>query len=59
MLALDQWALERAINLQKLVLEAYENFQFHLIYQQLHNFCVVDMGGFYLDILNKLTTGKQ
>ena len=51
MLAIDQWALERARNLQKLVLEAYDNFQFHLIYQQLHNFCVVDMGGFYLDIL--------
>jgi isoleucyl-tRNA synthetase len=51
LLALDQWALGRTIRLQKLVIEAYENFQFHLIYQQLHQFCVVDMGGFYLDIL--------
>ncbi len=51
MLALDQWALARAHDLQKEVLEAYEQFQFHVIYQKLHHFCVVDMGGFYLDIL--------
>ncbi len=51
MLALDQWALQRTQDLQKEVLEAYEQFQFHLIYQKLHQFCVVDMGGFYLDIL--------
>jgi isoleucyl-tRNA synthetase len=51
LLALDQWALARAQELQKEVLEAYEQFQFHVIYQKLHQFCVVDMGGFYLDIL--------
>ena len=51
MLALDQWAFARAHDLQKEVLEAYEQFQFHVIYQKLHHFCVVDMGGFYLDIL--------
>ena len=51
MLALDQWALQRAHDLQKEVLQAYEEFQFHLIYQKLHQFCVVDMGGFYLDVL--------
>ncbi|MGE5242158.1 MAG: isoleucine--tRNA ligase [Bacteroidota bacterium] len=51
LLALDQWALKRAHDLQREVLEAYEQFQFHLIYQKLHQFCVVDMGGFYLDIL--------
>jgi isoleucyl-tRNA synthetase len=51
LLALDQWALARAHELQKEILEAYEQFQFHMIYQKLHQFCVVDMGGFYLDIL--------
>ena len=51
MLALDRWAVSRAHELQKEVIEAYEQFQFHLIYQKLHQFCVVDMGGFYLDIL--------
>ncbi|MHB8744024.1 MAG: isoleucine--tRNA ligase [Sulfuricaulis sp.] len=51
MLALDRWALQRAHDLQKEILDAYEQFQFHLIYQKLHQFCVVDMGGYYLDIL--------
>ncbi|MCR4301413.1 MAG: class I tRNA ligase family protein, partial [Sulfuricaulis sp.] len=51
MLLLDRWALARAHDLQNEVLEAYEQFQFHMIYQKLHQFCVVDMGGFYLDIL--------
>lgn len=51
MLPLDKWALARAHDLQKEVVEAYEQFQFHQIYQKLHQFCVVDMGGFYLDIL--------
>ena len=51
MLALDRWALQRAHDLQKEILNAYEQFQFHLIYQKLHQFCVVDMGGYYLDIL--------
>ena len=30
---------------------AYRSYDFHLIYQKLHNFCVVDLGGFYLDVL--------
>jgi isoleucyl-tRNA synthetase len=51
MLSLDQWALQRAHDLQNEILDAYENFQFHQIYQKVHHFCIVDMGGFYLDIL--------
>jgi isoleucyl-tRNA synthetase len=51
MLALDRWAVERSGALQQELLEAYETYQFHHIYQKLHNFCVVDMGGFYLDII--------
>ncbi|MEJ2523849.1 MAG: class I tRNA ligase family protein, partial [Gammaproteobacteria bacterium] len=51
MLALDRWALERARALQAEVVRAYGDYEFHLIYQKVHNFCVVDMGGFYLDVL--------
>ena len=51
MLALDLWALDRAASLQTEIVEAYEKFQFHLVTQKLHNFCVRDMGGFYLDII--------
>jgi len=51
MIALDRWALDRAQRLQEAVIAAYLDFQFHLIYQKIHNFCVVDMGGFYLDVI--------
>jgi isoleucyl-tRNA synthetase len=51
MLALDRWALSRTRELQHEVVAAYRSYDFHVIYQKLHNFCVVDLGGFYLDVL--------
>jgi len=51
MVVLDQWAVDRAAKLQAEILKAYDSYQFHQIYQKLHRFCVVDMGGFYLDII--------
>jgi isoleucyl-tRNA synthetase len=51
MLALDRWALARTRELQAEVTEAYRKYAFHLIYQKVHNFCIVDLGGFYLDVL--------
>lgn len=51
MLALDCWAVDRARLVQEEVLEAYEGYQFHFIYQKLHQFCAIDMGSFYLDII--------
>jgi isoleucyl-tRNA synthetase len=51
LLALDRWALARAHALQAEILEAYRNYTFHLIYQKVHNFCSVDLGGFYLDVI--------
>ena len=51
MLSLDRWAVARAYQLQQQIIEAYRNYNFHIIYQKLHNFCAVDMGGFYLDII--------
>ena len=51
MLSLDRWAVARANELQQEIIEAYTAYNFHIIYQKLHNFCSVDMGGFYLDII--------
>lgn len=51
MLVLDQWIVQRTTVLQAEIVEAYSNYQFHLIYQKLHNFCISDLGGFYLDII--------
>lgn len=50
MLALDQWAVCETARLQNEIIMAYDDYQFHLIYQKLHRFCVVEMSGFYLDI---------
>ncbi len=51
MLALDRWAVDRAALLQEEIVAAYDGYNFHHVYQKLHNFCVNDMGGFYLDVI--------
>lgn len=51
MLALDRWVVDAAARLQQEIISAYDNYQFHLVHQKLHNFCVVELGGFYLDII--------
>jgi isoleucyl-tRNA synthetase len=33
------------------VLQAYEQYEFHVVYQTIHHFCAVEMSAFYLDIL--------
>ncbi len=51
MVMLDRWIMEKARVIQEEIKEAYESYQFHLIVQKLHHFCVTDLGGFYLDII--------
>ncbi|HSN22957.1 MAG TPA: isoleucine--tRNA ligase, partial [Methylomicrobium sp.] len=51
LLALDRWIMDRAWQLQEEVKAAYEAYQFQSIYQKVHHFCVIDLGGFYLDVI--------
>jgi isoleucyl-tRNA synthetase len=51
MLTLDRWIVDAAARLQQEIIAAYDSYQFHLVYQKVHNFCVVELGGFYLDII--------
>lgn len=51
MMELDRWALSRLQGLNERILKAYEDFNFHLVYHNLHNFCVLDLSSFYLDII--------
>jgi isoleucyl-tRNA synthetase len=51
MIALDVWALGRARELQSEIIEAYRDYAFHLIYHKVHNFCIVDLSAFYLDVV--------
>lgn len=47
----DKWAMLKLDNLIKKVNEAYSTYEFHLMFHAIHNFCVVDMSNFYLDII--------
>jgi isoleucyl-tRNA synthetase len=61
LVAIDQWAIAKTFALQNEVVTAYRNYEFHKIYQEIHNFCVVELGGFYLDIIKDrlYTTGAD
>ncbi len=48
---LDRWALNRLQDLNEKTQKAYEDFEFHLVYHHLHNFCVLDLSSFYLDVI--------
>jgi len=48
---IDRWALLALERLKERVKRAYEEFEFHRVYQLVYNFCVVDMSSFYLDVL--------
>lgn len=48
---IDHWALMRLDEVVKTCREAYENFEYHIIFHAIHNFCVIDMSNFYLDVL--------
>jgi len=51
MVALDRWVLGKAAQLQKEIVEAYDNYEFHNVVHKLMNFCTTELGGFYLDII--------
>ena len=48
---LDRWIIEKTRRLQNQIVLAYADYEFHVIYQLIHNFCTVELGSFYLDII--------
>ncbi|MCK5810375.1 MAG: isoleucine--tRNA ligase, partial [Cocleimonas sp.] len=50
MLALDRWAVAQAAKSQAKIIDAYNEMQFHLVYQEILHFCSIQMGSLYLDI---------
>jgi isoleucyl-tRNA synthetase len=56
---IDRWALHQLEMLKERVLTAYQDFAFHVIYQDVNGFCTVEMSSFYLDILkDRMYTSK-
>lgn len=48
---IDKWALLKLDDLIDKVNAAYAAFDYHIVFHAIHNFCVIDMSNFYLDIL--------
>jgi len=56
---MDRWALHRLQEIVRRVREAYDKYQFHMVYYTLYNFCTVDLSALYLDVLkDRLYTSK-
>ncbi len=51
MLEVDRFALYRLQGLVRRAIAAYKNFEFHVVYHDLYNYCTLDLGSFYLDVL--------
>ena len=47
----DKWALLRMERVRNEVTEAMDEYQFHVMYHAVHNFCTVDLSAIYLDVL--------
>ncbi|MGD8560950.1 MAG: isoleucine--tRNA ligase [Desulfarculaceae bacterium] len=48
---LDRLMLHRLQELIGRLRKAYDEFSYHVVYHALHNYCVVDLSNFYLDII--------
>ncbi|MGR5064182.1 isoleucine--tRNA ligase [Photobacterium sp. DNB22_13_2] len=60
MVALDRWAVGRAMAAQEEIIKAYDEYNLHTVTQRLMQFCSVEMGSFYLDVIkDRQYTAKQ
>jgi isoleucyl-tRNA synthetase len=51
LLEIDRWALGKLEELVARVERSYDEYEFHVLYHAVHNFCSVEMSAFYLDVL--------
>ncbi|PKF79391.1 isoleucine--tRNA ligase [Vibrio sp. vnigr-6D03] len=60
MVALDRWAVGRAQAAQEEIVKAYGEYNTHAVTQRLMQFCSIEMGSFYLDVIkDRQYTAKQ
>lgn len=60
LIALDAWIINQSKMLQEKIRKHYDHYEFHLIYHEIHNFCVNQLGSLYLDIIkDRQYTGKE
>lgn len=51
LLPLDKWVIGHAAKIQQEVIQAYDEYNFHAIYQAVTHFCSIELGAFYLDVI--------
>ena len=61
LLELDKWILSELSFLQVDLIGLYKSYSYHQVIQRIHNFCVNQLGGIYLDIIKdrQYTTQKD
>ncbi|HAH21084.1 MAG: isoleucine--tRNA ligase [Omnitrophica WOR_2 bacterium GWF2_43_52] len=60
MLEVDRYILSCAYSLLEKVTKYYEAFEFYKVYQEIYQFCIVQMSNFYLDIIkDRMYTFKK
>lgn len=50
LLEIDRFALNKFEQVRKRIVKGYRDFDFHIVYQEVNNFCTVDMSAFYFDV---------
>lgn len=48
---IDRWAVLSVQRLAMRAIKGYQEYAFHTVHHLIHNFCAVEMGGFYLDVI--------
>ncbi|UOF89173.1 isoleucine--tRNA ligase [Fodinisporobacter ferrooxydans] len=48
---IDRYTLNKLERVEERCLKAYRDYEFHIVYHAVHNFCTVDLSQFYLDVL--------
>ncbi len=61
MLPFDRWAVDRALQVQNEIGQAYDDYQFMQVYQKINNYCALELSAVYLNVLKDrlYTTGRD
>ena len=60
MLPFDRWAVDRALQLQNEIGQAYDDYQFMQVYQKVNNYCALELSAVYLNVLkDRLYTTRR
>jgi isoleucyl-tRNA synthetase len=51
MKAFDCWILEKCSQIEKKVIQAYQQYEYHVVFHTLYNFFTVELSSYYLDVI--------